>query len=206
MSTFTVTPSSLSSSPNLTDKTILVTGGSSGIGLATAELFLSLCPKNTVSLLDLHSPPSTSPLSNPENAHRVLFHKCDVTVWKEQRDGFAATISRFGKLDVVFVNAGIMETENKILTDELDKTGRLKGMDRRVLEIDLVGAAETVKLAVYWMRKVGVGSGSGKEGKTGSIVMTASLAGYLATTGAPLYSAAKHGECSLVLDWGLMAN
>jgi len=48
-------------------------------------------------------------------------------------------------------------------------------------------ANDTVKLALFHMRKV-------KRG--GRIVMTASLAGYLASAGAPLYSAAKHGMAS----------
>ncbi len=51
-------------------------------------------------------------------------------------------------------------------------------------------ANDTVKLAIYWMRK----DAKHGKGRGGSIVMTASLAGYLASAGAPLYSAAKHGE------------
>ena len=46
-------------------------------------------------------------------------------------------------------------------------------------------ASDTTKLAIHYLRK-------NEDG--GEIVLTASLAGYLASAGAPLYSAAKHGE------------
>lgn len=82
---------------------------------------------------------------------------------------------------------GIAEFGDQFFKDELDSDGKLKEPDRRCLTIDLDAACDTVKLAVYYMRK-------NKEG--GSIVMTASLAGYLASAGAPHYSAAKHGQLS----------
>lgn len=74
--------------------------------------------------------------------------------------------------------------------DKLNGDGELAEPDRRTIDIDMQAADDTVKLAVYWMRKdVGHGKGRG-----GSVVMTASLAGYLGSAGAPLYSAAKHGR------------
>ena len=51
-------------------------------------------------------------------------------------------------------------------------------------------ASDTTKLAIHYLRK------NGQEG--GQIVLTASLAGYLASAGAPLYSAAKHGVVGLM--------
>ncbi len=50
----------------------------------------------------------------------------------------------------------------------------MKEPDRRVLTIDMDAAADTTKLAIHYLRK-------NTEG--GSIVMTASLAGYLASAG-----------------------
>jgi NAD(P)-dependent dehydrogenase (short-subunit alcohol dehydrogenase family) len=192
--TFTV---SLDSLKSYSSKTVLITGGSSGIGLATALLLHSL--GNNVVVLDLSSPATNSLISSP----RFLFQRCNITNWASQRAAFQAAINKFGSIDAVFVNAGIAEHEDQFFRDEFDGTGGLKEPDRRVLKIDMDAAADTVKLAIFWMRK-----GTDRKGKGGSIVMTASLAGYLASAGAGLYSAAKHGESifmmmtkNLVIVW-----
>lgn len=88
----------------------------------------------------------------------------------------------------MFVNAGIAEYKDQFFKDELDEQGKLQEPDRRVYDVDLAAANDTVKLAIHYMRK-------NKNG--GNIVLTASLAGYLASAGAPLYSAAKHGSLLL---------
>ena len=165
------------------NKTILITGGASGIGLATASLISQLNPNNNLALIDLKGPPPTF----KHDASRLLVHTCNITSWKDQRAGFEKAYAKFGRLDCVFVNAGIAEYQDQFFTDDLDTDGKLKEPDRRVLNIDMDAASDTTKLAIHYLRK-------NKEG--GQIAMTASLAGYLASAGAPLYSAAKHGMCS----------
>lgn len=169
-----------------TPKTIVITGGSSGIGLATAQLLSSLNPKHNLVLIDLQAPPSTF----NHDKSRLLIHTCNITSWVDQRAGFEAAYAKFGRIDCVFVNAGIAEHGEQFFTDTLDASGKLAEPDRRVLNIDMDAAADTTKLAIHYLRK------NGNQG--GSIVMTASLAGYLASAGAPLYSAAKHGVVGLM--------
>jgi NAD(P)-dependent dehydrogenase (short-subunit alcohol dehydrogenase family) len=86
------------------------------------------------------------------------------------------------------VNAGIAEYKDQFFKDELDEQGKLQEPDRRVYDVDLAAANDTVKLAIHYLRK------NKDEKNGGNIVLTASLAGYLASAGAPLYSAAKHGS------------
>ncbi|KAF1940792.1 NAD(P)-binding protein [Clathrospora elynae] len=174
------------SSIKSTPKTIVITGGSSGIGLATAHLLSSLNPQHNLVLIDLQPPPS----SFTHSASHLLVHTCNITSWPSQRAAFAAAYSRFGRIDYVFVNAGIAEYKDQFFSDDLDASGQLAEPDRRVLNIDMDAASDTTKLAIHYLRK------NGAEG--GSIVLTASLAGYLASAGAPLYSAAKHGVVGLM--------
>jgi NAD(P)-dependent dehydrogenase (short-subunit alcohol dehydrogenase family) len=169
-----------------TPKTIVITGGSSGIGLATAQLLSSLNPKHNLVLIDLQRPPP----SFKHDSSRLLVHTCNITKWADQRAGFEKAYEKFGRIDCVFVNAGIAEHGDQFFSDTLDSSGKLAEPDRRVLNIDMDAASDTTKLAIHYLRK-------NPEG--GQIAMTASLAGYLASAGAPLYSAAKHGMyCNLL--------
>jgi NAD(P)-dependent dehydrogenase (short-subunit alcohol dehydrogenase family) len=176
---FTVEPSELK---NLRNKVVVITGGSSGIGLATAKLLTNLDPSNKVSIIDRAPPPPS--YHSASNTHQILFQKCEITDWVSLRSAFANTAKHYGRIDAVYVNAGIAEYGDQFFDETLDETGQLKEPDRRVLKIDMDAASDTVRLAIHHLRK-------NKEG--GSIVITASLAGYLASAGAGLYSAAKHG-------------
>jgi NAD(P)-dependent dehydrogenase (short-subunit alcohol dehydrogenase family) len=187
--TFTIDKASLTS---LTNKTILITGGSSGLGLATALLLHSL--SNNIVVLDRSAPAQNTKTAPLTSSPRFLLYKCDITSWKAQRAAFQAAVDKFGGLDAVYVNAGIAEHKDQFFRDDLDADGLLAEPDRRTIDIDLHAADDTVKLAIYWMRK----DAKHGRGRGGSIVMTASLAGYLASAGAPLYSAAKHGIVGLM--------
>jgi NAD(P)-dependent dehydrogenase (short-subunit alcohol dehydrogenase family) len=83
-----------------------------------------------------------------------------------------------------------MEYRDQLFTDELDSDGKLAQPDHRTLTVDLNAAVDTTKLAIHYLKK------NGKQG--GNIILTASIAGYLGFTGAPLYTAAKHGVVGLV--------
>jgi NAD(P)-dependent dehydrogenase (short-subunit alcohol dehydrogenase family) len=165
----------------------LITGGAAGIGLQTALILHDISPSNKIILLDRQPPNRQQAPKEFIESNRVLALQCDLTNWQSQREAFEAGVQRFGAIDNVFVNAGIAEYKDQFFKDELDEQGKLQEPDRRVYDVDLAAANDTVKLAIHYLRK------NKDEKKGGSIVLTASLAGYLASAGAPLYSAAKHG-------------
>ena len=180
---FTLTRDQLTSP---TKQTCLITGGSSGIGLQTCIILHEL--GNNVVVID-RSPPIPSAPKEVTSSSRFLFEQCDITSWSSQRGAFESAFKKFGSIDNVFVNAGIAEYGDQFFKDDLDSSGLLKEPDRRCVDIDLQAADDTVKLAIHYIRR----KEKDGKGRGGSIVMTASLAGYLASAGAPLYSAAKHG-------------
>ncbi|XP_060878027.1 15-hydroxyprostaglandin dehydrogenase [NAD(+)]-like [Metopolophium dirhodum] len=89
----------------------LVTGGGQGMGLAIVDELL----KNGafVSLLDINEEIGNNAISLLETKYkssssRLLFIKCDVTNEIEFEDSFKKTIEKFGKINIVVNNAGIM--------------------------------------------------------------------------------------------------
>ena len=80
----------------LKDKVIVITGASSGIGLATTKLCLELAAK--VAVCDMNPCPVTD--------DKLLFEKVDVREWKAQAAFFKKAVEKFGRIDHVFANAG----------------------------------------------------------------------------------------------------
>lgn len=81
---------------SLKDKVIVITGASSGIGLATVKLCLDIGSKLVV--CDINE----CPIKNDN----LTFIKVDVTDWKQQAALFKKAIEVHGKIDHVFANAG----------------------------------------------------------------------------------------------------
>lgn len=147
-------------------KVAIVTGASSGIGLATAKLFLRLNAR-AVFLLDLQSP-----LENL--GPRALFIKANVTSWESLRGAFDIVMAQYGRIDIVHANAGIADTTDYVHLTE--RNGELLAPSRYPYDVNLFGCFDTVALAIHHMQK--------QRPAGGSIVMTASGAGYEGVTSA----------------------
>lgn len=90
----------------LQDKVVVITGGASGIGAATARLFVSEGAK--VALVDLNEEKGKAfeeELKALNN--QTLFIKANITSEEDVANIFKQTVEAFGKVDVVFNNAGI---------------------------------------------------------------------------------------------------
>lgn len=159
------------------EKVALVTGGSSGIGRATAIDFARKGAK--VVIADWIENEETMNLI--ENlGGEVLFVKCDVSKSDDVKALIEKTMSTFGRLDFAFNNAGIEGTSapTQDCTEEnWDKT----------IGINLKGIWLCMKYEIPEMLKIG----------KGVIVNCSSVAGMIGFRGLPAYVASKHGVIGL---------
>jgi NAD(P)-dependent dehydrogenase (short-subunit alcohol dehydrogenase family) len=103
----------------LEEKVALITGAASGIGLATAELFASegaavVLADNQAGLLERE----TTRLRGA--GHRVVAAATDVTRSDEVRRAVESAVGQFGRLDILFANAGIGHSAELVETSDED--------------------------------------------------------------------------------------
>jgi NAD(P)-dependent dehydrogenase (short-subunit alcohol dehydrogenase family) len=152
----------------LTDKVCIVTGGGSGIGLATVAKLQAEGAR--VAALDIDQ-------GRAQQSGADLGLACDVGDETSVVEAFDAVLAEFSRLDVVVANAGIAHEVR------LDQTTLADW--ERVLRVNLTGAFLSAKHAVRRM----------PEG--GSIVFHASMSGVVATADEPAYCASKAGVIGL---------
>jgi NAD(P)-dependent dehydrogenase (short-subunit alcohol dehydrogenase family) len=151
------------------DRTVLVTGASSGIGRAVALAFAAAGARVALVARRRAALEEVARLADGETA--VLL--ADVTNRDEVRDCFAAARARFGRIDVVVNNAGVLlpAAVTAITSADLDA----------MLRVNLFGALFVMQEAVPIMLAQG----------SGSIVNVASLAGRRGVTPLGGYCASK---------------
>jgi meso-butanediol dehydrogenase / (S,S)-butanediol dehydrogenase / diacetyl reductase len=156
-------------------KVAVVTGGASGIGEATVRRLVAEGAQ--VMIADLQGEATerlASELGAVTDAVQV-----DVTDLVAVEAMMAATVERFGRLDVVVNNAGISAMGR---VDELDVE-----MWHRVIDVDLNAVFYGCRAAIPHLRANG----------GGAIVNTASISGLYGDWGLPAYNAAKAGVMNL---------
>lgn len=164
---------------SLAGKTALVTGGSSGIGQATALAFAGAGANVVVADVLEVAGTETARLIE-QRGGRAFFMKCDVSSEEDIKQTVRRTIETFGSLDFAVNNAGI---EGKPAST-VDCT--VENWDR-VIDINLKGVWLGMKYELPQMLKQG----------SGSIVNISSIAGLIGFQGVPAYVASKHGIIGL---------
>jgi NAD(P)-dependent dehydrogenase (short-subunit alcohol dehydrogenase family) len=157
----------------LEGKVALITGGESGIGLATARLFASEGAQ--LHLLGLQD----GPLAQAAEELGGLGSVADVTDEEAVRRVVAEGVERYGGYDVIFSNAG--------------NSGEIKNVPeyptdvfQRVLDVHVLGAFLVTKYTIPHIRA------------GGSIVITSSVAGRVGFPGLSGYCTAKHAQVGLM--------
>jgi NAD(P)-dependent dehydrogenase (short-subunit alcohol dehydrogenase family) len=156
----------------LEGKVAVITGGVSGIGLGTVELFVAEGAK--VVAADIQD--EKGAMLEQRFAGKVKYAHCDVTQEAEIEAALKLAESEFGGLDILFNNAGISDRMLDIAEITADGWNW-------IFDILVRGPALGMKHAVPLMAKRG----------GGAIINTASIAGLQAGYGPIAYSTAKAG-------------
>jgi len=167
-------------------KVAVVTGGASGIGEATVRAFVREGANVVIADYADHGQQLADELAGEHQ--QTIFIKTDVTKTKAVQELIARTVENYGRLDIMFANAGIA-ADGPI--DELDESAWQKTID-----INLTGVYLCDKYAIDQMRSQG----------GGVIVNCGSIHSHVGKSGVTAYAAAKGGvkllTQTLAIDYG----
>ncbi|WP_432695188.1 SDR family NAD(P)-dependent oxidoreductase [Marinobacterium sp. YM272] len=156
-------------------KVALVTGGASGMGLATVKAFVKAGAAVAIADINAEAAQAVADELAAEGA-KTLAIACDVTDEAAVKAMVEKTVETFGSLDAAFNNAGVQSLATE--TADLERAE----FDR-VVDINLGGVWNCMKHELIQMRKQG----------SGAIVNCSSLGGFVGVPGRAAYHAAKHG-------------
>ena len=162
----------------LKDKVALVTGGSSGIGRATAKMFFREGAKVVVADVDRDGGAGTVSWIREKGGDGV-FVECDVSNPEDIEAMIEKVINVYNRLDCAFNNAGVGGGKSTVDCTEEEWN--------HVININLKGVWLCMKYEIPEILKVG----------GGSIVNTSSAAGLTGSPNRPAYTASKHGVIGL---------
>lgn len=172
-------------------KSVIITGGASGIGEATMRAFVEAGA--FVTFGDI-AEERAQKLVNELGNDKVAFVHCDVLSWADQLKLFKTALEKSSSktIDVVIANAGLNRQDEVFVQKESEDGDPIKP-SLNILQINLVGVIYTAKLAMFYLPKQPEG-----EGRDRCLLMTASLAAYVDLTVSPQYSASKWGVRGLM--------
>jgi NAD(P)-dependent dehydrogenase (short-subunit alcohol dehydrogenase family) len=166
----------------LQDKVAIITGGASGMGLATVNRFLE--EGASVLIADYNETTGNEAVAQYHAsgfAGKVSFIKTDVSVEADVEQMFSRALTDFGHVDIVFNNAGVGGAIGPLTETRVEDWDYTFDVLAKGVFLGIKHAAITMKAAA-----------SG-----GSIINTASIAGLSGDAGPLVYSAAKAAVISL---------
>ncbi|KYG90585.1 MULTISPECIES: SDR family oxidoreductase [Metasolibacillus] len=169
------------------DKVIIITGGGSGLGQASAlQLALEGAKLVLVDLNEAGLKETQAKIAEVEPSAETLLLTANVADEKAVEGYVQATVDKFGKIDGFFNNAGIEGKQN--LTEDF-------GIEefQKVVSINLNGVFYGMKYVLKVMKEQGFGS----------IVNTASVGGIRGVGNQSGYAASKHGVVGLTRNSGV---
>lgn len=163
----------------LKDKTAIITGGASGIGLTTAELFIN--EGANVLIADINE--AAGKAAAEALGSKCRFFKTDVSDKSSAYFCINDALKKFGKLDILINNAGITSDASllKMSSEQFEK----------VIDVNLKGVFFMTKYAATQMA----------ENNYGRIINTSSIVGLYGNFGQTNYAASKSGVIGMTKTW-----
>lgn len=161
---------------SLSGKVVIITGASSGIGAAAAR---ELVGQGCKVALVARSAERLAALAR-ELGPSALAVPADVVSGKDVERMVSATVERFGRIDVLFANAGVY-LPGQFADGDPEAFAKL-------IDINVTGVVRTVRAVLPQMRAQ----------KGGDVVVTSSISGVIDIHWEPVYSASKHAVQGLV--------
>lgn len=169
------------------NKTFLITGGASGLGLATARTIIEA--KGNAVLADVNT--KVGRKAAEELGDQALFLETDVTREENVKQTITATTAHFGGLNGLINCAGIGPAERVLGKNGLHRLSLFS----QVIQINLIGTFNVIRLAAEVMQH----NEQGESGERGVIINTASVAAFDGQIGQAAYSASKGGIVAMTL-------
>jgi len=160
----------------LTDKVIIITGASSGIGEASARLLAEQGCKLTLAARSVDKLESLAGKFSTE----TLVVRADMTQPADIANMVERTLERFGRIDVLLANAGVY-VPGQFADGDIDAYSMM-------LKLNVDGVFRCAHAVIPVMAAQG----------GGDIVVTSSVSGHIDIVGEPVYSASKHAVQTFV--------
>ena len=175
----------------LENRTVVVTGGAAGIGLATARRFAAEGAR--VAIWDITEAAGRAAEEGiSEGGGQALFSRVDVTDASSVERGFEEVIERFGSLSVLVNNAGILRDAQLVKWKDGAVTGRMEERDfDAVISVNLKGVFLCTRAAAPHLIR----------GGGGAILNATSVVGLYGNFGQTNYVASKAGVIGMTRTW-----
>lgn len=161
-------------------KVAIITGGASGFGESTVRLFAK--HGANVLIADVQDDLGNSICADFVSPSEVIYVRCDVTKEADVKNVLDTAVSKFGKVDIVFSNAGIPGNPDFSILDFDSENVK------RILDVNVFGSFLVAKHAARVMIPA----------KCGAIIFTSSMASVLSGEAPYSYSVSKHAVVGLM--------
>ena len=164
---------------DISNKVVIVTGAATGIGKVIAETFAKEGAKLSLWDRDYNGMLKVGDAISTQSGEKPVVIKCDVSSENDVNEAVKITVEKFGTIDVLIANAGILNA-SKILETSAERWDE-------VFNVNTKGSFLCAKAVAPYL----------KEKKSGRIIFASSFAAIVPSVGSAAYAASKSAVVSL---------